>query len=171
MTKHLSAHTSIRVRWISRSADVPSLNRLPPMASISSMKMMHGWCSRAYPAHYIFCLVLTLWLDTKILRGGESGRGCPWKRSCSEYKTKFLLWPDTNFSLAGRRFHAIRCPGIYKDKYADKGIPNISLIRRALSPMYLSTMADDTTLRKLASTLLATARARSVLPVPVGRIL
>ena len=32
----------------SRSALVPSLKRLPPMASISSMKMMHGSCSRAY---------------------------------------------------------------------------------------------------------------------------
>ena len=28
--------------WISLSALVPSLNLLPPMASISSMKMMHG---------------------------------------------------------------------------------------------------------------------------------
>lgn len=34
--------SSISVRWISRSALVPSLNLRPPMASISSMKMMHG---------------------------------------------------------------------------------------------------------------------------------
>ena len=34
--------SSINVRWISRSALVPSLNLRPPMASISSMKMMHG---------------------------------------------------------------------------------------------------------------------------------
>ena len=33
--------------------------------------------------------------------------------------------------------------------------------------MYLSTMALETTFRKLASSCLATARARSVLPVPV----
>jgi len=82
------------VRWISRSALVPSENRRPPMASISSMKMMQGWWSLAYP--------------------------------------------------------------------------NISRIRRALSPMYLSTMADATTFRKDASMLLATARAKSVLPVPGG---
>lgn len=37
---------------------------------------------------------------------------------------------------------------------------------RALSPIYLSTIALDTTLRKLASSCLATARAKSVLPVP-----
>ncbi len=80
----------MRVRWISRSALVPSLKRRPPMASISSMKMMQGWCSRAYP--------------------------------------------------------------------------NISRISRALSPMYLSTMAEETTFRKLASMLLAMARASSVLP-------
>mmetsp|Transcript_18456 Transcript_18456/g.46699 ORF Transcript_18456/g.46699 Transcript_18456/m.46699 type:complete len:296 (-) Transcript_18456:136-1023(-) len=39
--------SSMRVRCISRSADVPSLKRRPPMASTSSMKMTHGWCSRA----------------------------------------------------------------------------------------------------------------------------
>ena len=33
--------------------------------------------------------------------------------------------------------------------------------------MYLSTMALETTFRKLASSCLATARASSVLPVPV----
>ena len=33
--------------WISLSALVPSLNLLPPMASISSMKMMQGWWSLA----------------------------------------------------------------------------------------------------------------------------
>ena len=46
--------------------------------------------------------------------------------------------------------------------------PNISRISRALSPMYLSTMADDTTFRKLASSWLATALAKRVLPVPGG---
>lgn len=81
----------MRVRWISRSALVPSLKRRPPIASISSMNMMQGWCSRAYP--------------------------------------------------------------------------NISRMSRALSPMYLSTMAEETTFRKLASMLLAMARASSVLPV------
>ena len=39
----------------------------------------------------------------------------------------------------------------------------------ALSPMYLSTMALETTLRKFASSCLATARANSVLPVPTRR--
>ena len=39
---------------------------------------------------------------------------------------------------------------------------------RADSPMYLSTMALDTTLRKLASMLEAMARASSVFPVPIG---
>ena len=34
--------SSMSVRWISLSAEVPSLNLRPPMASISSMKMMHG---------------------------------------------------------------------------------------------------------------------------------
>ena len=34
--------------------------------------------------------------------------------------------------------------------------------------MYLSTMAEATTLRKVAAMLLARARARSVLPVPGG---
>ena len=86
--------SSMSVRWISRSALVPSLNLRPPMASISSMKMMHGWWSRAYP--------------------------------------------------------------------------NISRMIRALSPMYLSTMALDTTFRKLASMLAAMALASSVLPVPGG---
>mmetsp|Transcript_19896 Transcript_19896/g.59640 ORF Transcript_19896/g.59640 Transcript_19896/m.59640 type:complete len:277 (+) Transcript_19896:162-992(+) len=86
--------SSMRVRWISRSAEVPCEKRLPPMASISSMKMMQGWCSFAYP--------------------------------------------------------------------------NISRMMRALSPMYLSTMADATTFRKFAVMLCAMARARSVLPVPGG---
>eukprot|EP01139_Manchomonas_bermudensis_P010055 Amastigsp_a339885_343.p3 type:complete len:140 gc:universal Amastigsp_a339885_343:266-685(+) len=86
--------SSIRVRWISRSADVPWLKRLPPIASISSMKMMHGSCSRAYA--------------------------------------------------------------------------NISRMTRALSPMYLSTIADETTLRKLQFICDATARASRVLPVPGG---
>ena len=40
---------------------------------------------------------------------------------------------------------------------------------RALSPMYLSTMALETTFRKLASSCLATARASSVFPVPTHR--
>ena len=40
---------------------------------------------------------------------------------------------------------------------------------RALSPMYLSTMALETTFRKLASSCLATARASNVLPVPTCR--
>jgi len=35
------------VLWISLSADVPCENLDPPMASISSMKMMHGECVRA----------------------------------------------------------------------------------------------------------------------------
>jgi len=39
--------TSIKVLCISRSADVPCENLLPPMASISSMKIMHGSCSLA----------------------------------------------------------------------------------------------------------------------------
>ena len=39
---------------------------------------------------------------------------------------------------------------------------------RADSPMYLSTMADATTLRYEAEMLLASARASSVLPVPGG---
>ena len=86
--------SSIRVLWISLSALVPSLNLLPPMASISSMKMMQGWWSLAYP--------------------------------------------------------------------------NISLISLALSPMYLSTMALETTLRKFASMLLAIALASNVFPVPGG---
>lgn len=42
--------SSISVRWISRSAEVPSENRRPPIASISSMKMIQGWWSRAYAA-------------------------------------------------------------------------------------------------------------------------
>ncbi|KAH0340881.1 hypothetical protein KCU74_g29, partial [Aureobasidium melanogenum] len=36
-----------RVLWISLSAEVPSENLRPPMASISSMKMMQGSCSFA----------------------------------------------------------------------------------------------------------------------------
>lgn len=40
-------NSSMRVRWISLSADVPSENLRPPIASISSMKMMQGWWSRA----------------------------------------------------------------------------------------------------------------------------
>jgi len=39
---------------------------------------------------------------------------------------------------------------------------------RADSPMYLSTMAEETTFRKLASRLHAMALASSVLPVPGG---
>lgn len=38
--------SSMSVLWISRSALVPSLNLLPPSASISSMKMMHGWTEK-----------------------------------------------------------------------------------------------------------------------------
>mmetsp|Transcript_1610 Transcript_1610/g.2250 ORF Transcript_1610/g.2250 Transcript_1610/m.2250 type:complete len:204 (-) Transcript_1610:207-818(-) len=82
------------VRWISRSALVPSEKRRPPMASISSIKMSVGSCSLAYP--------------------------------------------------------------------------NISRINRADSPIYLSTIADDTTLRKLAFMLDANPRANNVLPVPGG---
>jgi len=47
-------------------------------------------------------------------------------------------------------------------------LPNISRMILALSPMYLSTMALETTLRKEASMFVAIARARSVLPVPGG---
>ena len=43
------ASSSISVRWISRSDELPSEKRDPPMASISSMKMTHGWWSLAYP--------------------------------------------------------------------------------------------------------------------------
>ena len=43
----MAGQTSINVRWISRSALVPSENRRPPMASISSMKMTQGSWSRA----------------------------------------------------------------------------------------------------------------------------
>jgi hypothetical protein len=39
--------SSIKVLWISLSALVPSEKRRPPMASISSMKMMQGWFSLA----------------------------------------------------------------------------------------------------------------------------
>jgi hypothetical protein len=39
---------------------------------------------------------------------------------------------------------------------------------RADSPMYLSTIADATTLRKVAAMFEARARARRVLPVPGG---
>mmetsp|Transcript_3192 Transcript_3192/g.4600 ORF Transcript_3192/g.4600 Transcript_3192/m.4600 type:complete len:221 (-) Transcript_3192:186-848(-) len=46
--------------------------------------------------------------------------------------------------------------------------PNISRISRALSPMYLSTIALATTLRKVAFKLHASARAKSVFPVPGG---
>ena len=45
---------------------------------------------------------------------------------------------------------------------------NISLITRALSPIYLSTIPDATTFKYLASTLLARALAIKVLPVPGG---
>ncbi len=45
-------------------------------------------------------------------------------------------------------------------------VPNISLMSLALSPMYLSTIALDTTLRKLASNCFETALARRVFPVP-----
>lgn len=44
--------------------------------------------------------------------------------------------------------------------------PNISRITRADSPMYLSTMALETTFKKFASTFEATARAKRVFPVP-----
>ena len=36
-------NNSIKVLWISLSEEEPSENLLPPMASISSMKMMQGW--------------------------------------------------------------------------------------------------------------------------------
>ncbi len=47
-----------------------------------------------------------------------------------------------------------------------ENVPNISLMSLALSPMYLSTIALDTTLRKLASNCFETALARRVFPVP-----
>ena len=46
--------------------------------------------------------------------------------------------------------------------------PNISRTNLALSPMYLSTIALDTTFRKFVSKVAATARASKVLPVPGG---
>ena len=49
-----------------------------------------------------------------------------------------------------------------------KKLPNISLINLADSPMYLSTIAEDTTFRKLHSRVDATALANKVLPVPGG---
>jgi len=45
---------------------------------------------------------------------------------------------------------------------------NISLIMRSLSPIYLSTIEDATTFKKLVSRLLAMHRANNVLPVPGG---
>eukprot|EP00732_Lithocolla_globosa_P004713 Lithocolla_globosa_v1_NODE_4469_length_1426_cov_9.981036.p2 type:complete len:113 gc:universal NODE_4469_length_1426_cov_9.981036:855-517(-) len=46
--------------------------------------------------------------------------------------------------------------------------PNISRMIRADSPMYLSTIADATTLRNVALILDAKARAKRVFPVPGG---
>jgi hypothetical protein len=46
--------------------------------------------------------------------------------------------------------------------------PNISRMSLALSPMYLSTIAEETTFKKFASMLLAMALANRVLPVPGG---
>jgi len=49
-----------------------------------------------------------------------------------------------------------------------RAYPNISRTTRALSPMYLSTIAEETTLRKLVWSVAATARAKRVFPVPGG---
>mmetsp|Transcript_9597 Transcript_9597/g.26084 ORF Transcript_9597/g.26084 Transcript_9597/m.26084 type:complete len:215 (+) Transcript_9597:137-781(+) len=86
--------SSMSVRWISRSAEVPWEKRLQPMASISSMKMMQGSWSRAKA--------------------------------------------------------------------------NISRIILELSPMYLSTTDEATTLMKFTVMQWAMARASKVLPVPGG---
>jgi hypothetical protein len=47
-------------------------------------------------------------------------------------------------------------------------LPNISLINLADSPIYLSTIAEETTFKKLHSSVDATALAKSVFPVPGG---
>jgi hypothetical protein len=45
---------------------------------------------------------------------------------------------------------------------------HIQTMSLALSPMYLSTIAEDTTFKKFASILLAMALANKVFPVPGG---
>jgi hypothetical protein len=52
----------------------------------------------------------------------------------------------------------------------DPALLNISRMTRADSPMYLSTIADETTFKKLQSRVEATARASKVFPVPVYKI-
>lgn len=165
------------------------------MASISSMKIMQGWCSRAYPAKHYVTTLITL------------AEPIPLQTNCAE---RFLFSPNLQ-ARPNAKYYNIRMftqlsrnmyrysqqdlqampnttrprnhPTDDKPKRKDSDstidrfsannrnakfqrIPNISRIMRALSPMYLSTMAEATTLRKLASTLLATALANSVLPVP-----
>ena len=73
----------------------------------------------------------------------------------------------TNVELGESEYSDIQGNATSYPKPIYTGLPNISRISRALSPMYLSTMALETTFRKFASSCLATARASSVLPVPV----
>ena len=70
------------------------------------------------------------------------------------------------YDLEGYRFNNVSQNGGILDAATH---PNISLITRADSPMYLSTIALDTTLRKFASILDAMALARSVFPVPTEK--
>src|SRR5690348_7448616 len=78
------------------------------MASISSMKITHGWWSLAHPA------IMT-------------------KEGQHENES------------SGKRDRSAKQQKIQSDQQRHKSIPNISLMIRALSPMYLSKIADATT--------------------------
>ena len=145
----------MRVRWISRSADVPSEKRRPPIASISSMKIMHGWWSRAYAN--IWAGYREGWVVGKGpgVAGGQTARRCAGGRVQRRARHPVPAHAPTHPRPPSHTRHPLNSV-------------LASRIRRADSPMYLSTMADDTTFKKLASMFAATARASRVLPVPGG---
>jgi len=103
--------------------------------------------------------------------GGEGGGGGKRKKREKSFvfdvprsKLGFFFF----FSSKKEHFNFLTSSMKMMHGWWSRAYPNISRISLADSPMYLSTIADATTLRKFASMLAAIARASKVLPVPGG---
>lgn len=132
-------HTSISVRWISRSADVPSENLRPPgkREQNTSKLLWYLWLWNSEKKkwnikveHYSFTNSINFIHedDTRFMISCIA-----WKKNMTDHKI-------TNF-----KYKTEKSDQLLITKSLWTYIPNISLISLALSPMYLSTIALETT--------------------------